>query len=128
MAKFSIAMNPTFKVDVEIPRVGAAPVKVPFVFKVIGRKELGKIYDKWGEISTSMKGQLDDGEITSYEDLAGSDIELQVQQIKDITVGWGFEDKFDDESIYALCDTCVDAASAIVEAFQKGYSDNRSKN
>lgn len=128
MAKFAIAMNPTFKADVDIPRVGGAPVRVPFTFKVIGRKELGKIYDHWGEISTAMKGRLEDGEIESYETLASSDIELQVQQIKDIVVGWGFEDKFDDESIYALCDTCVDAAAAIVEAFQKGYSDNRSKN
>ena len=45
MAKISIQQNPTFKVDVEIPRIGDKVVKVPFVFAYLNRDELAEFAD-----------------------------------------------------------------------------------
>ena len=42
MAKFKIAQNPTFKADVEIPRVGGEFIKVPFEFKYRAARRLSK--------------------------------------------------------------------------------------
>ncbi|MNQ89592.1 hypothetical protein D3C85_1049040 [compost metagenome] len=125
MAKFKIAQNPTFSTDVSIPRVGGDPVEVKFTYRTLGRKQLAAVYDKW---SDSAKGlSLDDPELT-FARLTNADLDLQVQQIKDIVVGWGFEDEFNDESIAALCDTCTQAAQTIVEAYRLAYAENRSKN
>lgn len=125
MAKFKIAQNPTFKATVAIPRVGGEPIDVDFTFRSLGRKQLAAVYDRW---SDSAKGfALDDADIT-FASLAEADLDLQVQQIKDIVVSWGFEDEFNEESIYALCDTCTQAAQAIVEAYRLAYAENRSKN
>ena len=49
MAKFKIQQNPTFKVTVEIPRVGAEPDKVPFEFKYRDRKALAALFLSWQE-------------------------------------------------------------------------------
>ena len=125
MAKFQIAQNPTFTTNVSIPRVGSDPIEVPFTYRVIGRKQLAALYDKWSDASKSFN--LDDDEIT-FGSLAEADTEIQRQQIKDIVMGWGFDDEFNDENILALCDTCTHAAQAIVEAYRKEYAESRSKN
>jgi hypothetical protein len=124
MAKFSIAQNPTFTADVEIPRVGGEPIKVKFTYRVLGRKELASIYDKWSDTAKSMMEMED----ITLSQLADADIDAQVQQIKDIVVSWGFDDEYNDDSVYALCDTCVGAAQAIVEAYRVAYAESRSKN
>ena len=124
MAKFKIAQNPTFTSEVSIPRVGGDPIEVKFTFRVVDRTELALIYDKWRDATKDML-ELDS---PSYAQLAEADITTQVQQIKDIVVGWGFEDEFNDESIRALCNTCTGAASVIVERYNAAYSENRSKN
>lgn len=125
MAKFQIAQNPTFTTNVSIPRVGTDPIEVPFTYRVIGRKQLAALYDKWSDASKSFN--LDDDEIT-FGSLAEADTEIQRQQVKDIVIGWGFDDEFNDENILALCDTCTHAAQAIVEAYRKEYAESRSKN
>lgn len=125
MAKFKIAQNPTFTADVAIPRIGAEPIDVKFTFRVLSRKELAAMYDKWHD--TAKAFAVDDEEIT-FADLAETDIENQVKQVKDIVVGWGFEDEFNDDSIFALCDTSPHAARVIVEAYRKEYAEVRSKN
>lgn len=125
MAKFKIAQNPTFKATVAIPRVGGESIDVDFVFRSLGRKQLGAVYDKWSETANGFA--LDDDELT-FVKLAEADTELQRQQIKDIVVSWGFEDEFNDENIIALCDTCTQAAQAIVEAYRLAYAENRTKN
>lgn len=124
MAKFKIAMNPTFSTDVSIPRPGADPIEVKFTFRVLGRKELAAMYDKWSETS---KRVLEAEEFT-FTSLADADIEAQLEQVKDIVVGWGFEDEYNDESILALLDTCTQAATAIVEAYRVAYAESRTKN
>lgn len=125
MAKFQIAQNPTFTTNVSIPRVGSDPIEVPFTYRVIGRKQLAALYDKWSDASKAFN--LEDDEIT-FGSLAEADTEIQRQQIKDIVMSWGFDDEFNDENILALCDTCTHAAQAIVEAYRKEYAESRSKN
>lgn len=125
MAKFKIAQNPTFTTDVSIPRVGGDPIEVKFTYRVLSRKQLAAMYDKWSDAARSF--DLDDENLT-FSTLAEADIESQLLQIKDIVIGWGFEDEFNDESIIALCDTCTQAAQAIVEAYRLAYVENRTKN
>jgi len=124
MAKFKIAQNPTFSTDVSIPRVGADPIEVKFTYRILGRKELAAMYDKWSENAQRLLG---DEEFT-FSSLAEADIEVQVQQIQDIVMSWGFDDEYNAESVYALCDTCTQAAQAIVEAYRTAYAENRTKN
>ena len=124
MAKFKIAMNPTFSTDVSIPRIGGDPIEVKFTYRVLGRKELAAMYDKWSDNAQSLLG---DEEFT-FSSLAEADVELQVQQVQDVVVGWGFDDEFNADSIRALCDTSTHAAQAIVEAYRLAYAENRSKN
>lgn len=125
MAKFKIAQNPTFSTDVSIPRVGADPIEVKFTYRVLSRKQLAAMYDKWSDAARSF--EIDDENLT-FSSLAEADIESQLLQIKDIVIGWGFEDEFNDENILALCDTCTQAAQVIVEAYRVAYAENRTKN
>lgn len=126
MAKFKIAQNPTFTLDVGIPRIGGEPIDVKFTYRILGRKQLAALYDKWSDSAKASNG-LDEAEIT-FQSLADADIESQVQQIKDIVVSWGFDDEFNDENIMALCDTSPHAASVVVEAYHQAYAELRSKN
>lgn len=125
MAKFKIAQNPTFSTDVSIPRIGSDPIEVKFTYRVLSRKELAAMYDRWSDAAKSF--DLDSEDIT-FSSLADADIESQLQQVKDIVIGWGFEDEFNDENILALCDTCTQAAQVIVEAYRTAYVENRTKN
>ena len=50
---FKIASPATFKSKVSIPRVGGEPLDVDFTFKVMGRKELAKLYSAWSTSRTS---------------------------------------------------------------------------
>jgi hypothetical protein len=125
MAKFQIAQNPTFTADVSIPRIGGDPIDVKFTYRILSRKQLAAMYDKWSDAARSFDL---DAETITFSSLAEADIESQRQQIKDIVIGWGFEDEFNDENIDALCDTCTQAAQAIVEAYRKEYAEARLKN
>lgn len=125
MAKFKIAQNPTFTIDVSIPRLGGDPIEVKFTYRALGRKQLAALYDKWSDASKASR--LDDDEVT-FSLLAEADMETQVQQIKDVVVGWGFDDEFNEESIIALCDTSAHAAQAVIEAYHLAYAEQRTKN
>lgn len=126
MAKFKIAQNPTFTIDVEIPRIGGDPITVPITYLTQSRKQLAAMYDKWSD--TAKAKSLDDNEELTFTLLADSDMDSQKQQVKDIVVKWGFEDEFNDENILALCNTCTYAATAIVEAYHQAYAEQRTKN
>lgn len=120
-SKFKIEQNPTFKADVTIPRVGGDPLVVPFTFKVLTRSELAGLYDKWSEAAK----ELGEMETNKFAEMAEGDIKLQMQRIKDTVVGWGFDEKFDDENIRALVETSVHAGEAVLEAYQQAYSEVR---
>lgn len=121
MARFKIATNPTFKADVDVPRIGGDPLKVPFTFKVLTRSELAGLYDKWSE---SVK-EMAEMEATNFTAMAEADIKLQMERIKDIVISWGFDEEFNDENIRALVETSVQAGEAVLEAYQAAYSEIR---
>lgn len=121
MASFKIAQNATFKAEVEIPRVGLDPVKVEFEFKYRDRKELSKYYDKWNkERDALIQESIKDG--STWEEATAGQIALEAGQLKDIVVGWSFEEAFTEEAITELVTTCVGAPAAVIDAYQAAYA------
>lgn len=126
MAKsFKIASPTTFKSKVSIPRVGGEPLEVGFTFKVMGRKELAKLYSAWGKEYKELF-EKHEGEIT--EQYAIEEVALQVKQIKEIVVAWDFDDEFNDENLEELVDTVVSVTDAITSTYNDGYSKARRGN
>ena len=99
MAKIKIAQNPTFKAPVLIPIVGDEPEQIEFTFKYRDREELAALFDAWNLKRREIRETL--GETPTLSEIVAADTEQQVQQIKDLVLGWGFDDKFDDQSIKA---------------------------
>lgn len=133
MAKsFKIKMNPTFKSAVKIPRIGGEPLDVTFEFKALDRVSLAKTFDKWKSESIALmeeaaKRELD-GEGFTLVEWTDREIPLQVKQIKDIVVGWGFDDEFSDENIEELLTTSVSVTEAILEVYNDAYTRARQGN
>lgn len=121
MASFKIAQNATFKTEVEIPRVGLDPVKVEFEFKYRDRKELSAMFDKWNAARDAMASEAAN-EGATWEETTSAEIKLQASQIKDIVVGWAFDDEFSDAAIVDLVTTCVGAPAAVIDAYQASYA------
>ncbi|WP_339495799.1 phage tail assembly chaperone [Pseudomonas sp. RA_105y_Pfl2_P56] len=123
MAKFKIAQNPTFKADVDIPRVGGTTIKVPFEFKYRDRKELAKLFAGWQESAKEDQERFKSkGDDLTLIEITDSHVERQVEQVTQLVTGWGFEDKLSPESIRALVETSAGAGDAIVDAYQKAFS------
>lgn len=129
---FKVQLNPTFKAAVKIPRVGGEPLPVTFEFKVLDRRALAKVFDKWKAENIALieesKAAAETGDEFTLETWADREIELQVSQIKDITVGWGFSDEFNDENIEALVSTSVSVTDVILEQYNEAYTKARSGN
>lgn len=128
MAKtFKIAHNPTFQATVSIPRVGGDALEVPFTFKVKNRKELAKMFDTWTKQQVAMlkQGKEEEWDIERWAD---EEIALQVQQVKDVVVGWKFDDEFNDENIEALVTTAISVTEAITNCYNEAYTKARSGN
>lgn len=126
MAKFKIAQNPTFKADVEIPRVGGELIKVPFEFKYRDRKALAALFLSWQEALKVDEARFKDmgAELTIVE-LTEADIERQIAQVEALVSGWGFDDKLTPESIRALVETSAGAGEAIVRTYQEAFDPAR---
>lgn len=123
MAKFKIAQNPTFKADVDIPRVGGTTIKVPFEFKYRDRKELAMLFAGWQESAKQDQERFKaKGDDLTLIEITDSHVERQVEQVTQLVTGWGFEDKLSPESIRALVETSAGAGDAIVDAYQKAFS------
>ncbi len=123
MAKIRIAQNPTFKAFVSIPIVGGEPEKIEFTFKYRDRPGLAALFDEWNLKRDEDRASL--GESPTLSEIVAADTEQQSQQIKDLVVGWGFDDKFDDKSIRALVTSCQGAAEAVVNAYQSAFNQAR---
>lgn len=123
MAKIRIAQNPTFKALVSIPIVGGEPEKIEFTFKYRDRLGLAALFDEWNLKRDESRTAL--GESPTLSEIVAADTEQQSQQIKDLVVGWGFDDKFDDKSIRALVTSCQGAAEAVVNAYQSAFNQTR---
>ncbi|AZF05612.1 phage tail assembly chaperone [Pseudomonas sp. R5-89-07] len=126
MAKFKIAQAPTFLGAVMIPVVGQEPVKVEFTFKYRNRIELAALFDEWNQ--RRKDGHERFGEKPTVSEIIAVDTENQMQQIKDLVVGWEFDDKFDDESIKALVTSCHGTTEAVVDAYQAAFAKARTGN
>ena len=126
MAKFKIAQNPTFKADVEIPRVGGQVIKVPFEFKYRDRKALAALFLSWQETLKADEARFKEmGAELTIVDLTEAGIERQVDQVEALVAGWGFDDKLSQVSIRALVETSAGAAEAIVKAYQQAFDTSR---
>ncbi|NWB20078.1 phage tail assembly chaperone [Pseudomonas sp. D4002] len=123
MAKIRIAQNPTFKALVSIPIVGGEPEKIEFTFKYRDRPGLAALFDEWNLKRDEARAAL--GESPTLSEIVAADTEQQSQQIKDLVVGWGFDDKFEDKSIRALVTSCQGAAEAVVNAYQSAFNQAR---
>lgn len=133
MAKsFKVQMNQTFKAPVKIPRVGGDPLNVTFEFKVMTRKGLARMFDEWKkegqELIARAEKAEDGGNGYTLADWAEHEIEMQVKQIKDIVVGWGFTDEFNDENIEELIESSVSVTDAIIEQYNEAYTRARQGN
>ncbi|WP_444756570.1 phage tail assembly chaperone [Pseudomonas sp. A014] len=124
MPKIKIAQNPTFTAEVKIPRVGAEPVSVPFTFRYLDRNALAKLYDGWNQAAEASAEKARDESLT-LEQFTAAQVQHQAEQIKAVTVGWGFDDKFTDEAILDLVATCVGAPQAVLSAYQEAYNPAR---
>ncbi|MFJ7312953.1 phage tail assembly chaperone [Pseudomonas sp. NPDC098747] len=123
MAKFKIAQNPTFKADVDIPRVGGTTIKVPFEFKYRDRKELAVLFAGWQESAKEDQERFKaKGDELTLIEITDSHVERQIEQVTQLVTGWGFDDKLGAESIRALVETSAGAGDAIVDAYQKAFS------
>ncbi|MGS0546527.1 phage tail assembly chaperone [Pseudomonas fluorescens] len=123
MAKFKIAQNPTFKAVVDIPRVGGTVIQVPFEFKYRDRKELAKLFAGWQEsVKEDQERFKAKGDELTLIEITDSHVERQIEQVTQLVTGWGFDDKFNAESIRALVETSAGAGDAIVDAYQKAFS------
>ncbi len=126
MAKFKIAQNPTFKADVEIPRVGGQVIKVPFEFKYRDRKALAALFLSWQETLKADEARFKEmGAELTIVDLTEAGIERQVDQVEALVAGWGFDDKLSQVSIRALVETSPGAGDAIVKAYQQAFDPAR---
>ncbi|MDT9673846.1 hypothetical protein F6R97_04150 [Pseudomonas sp. JV414] len=124
MAKFSIAPKPTFTVDVAIPQVGGKPAMVPFTFKYRDRTALAELFDTWKEKAEALAERFKDTQPTLTE-ITAAEVEQGVEQIKDLVVSWGFNDKLNDESITALVKSCIGVSDAVVKAYSEAFGKAR---
>jgi hypothetical protein len=92
MTKLKLAVEPTFKGIVQIPRAGDVPVPVEFIFKHRTKDDLKKWIDK-------RKGTDD---TTSFLDMC---------------VGWELEDKFDKQHVELLLQNYAGAGLACFKAY-----------
>lgn len=127
MAKsFKIQINPTFKSAVKIPRIGGEPLDVTFEYRALDRVSLAKVFDKWKAANVELmeeaaQRELDGNGFTLVE-WTDREIPLQVAQVKDIVVGWGFSDEFNDENIEELVKTGVAVTDVILETYNEAYT------
>ena len=123
MAKIRIAQKATFNAPVLIPIVGSAPEKVEFTFKYRDRVELAALFDEWNEKKDKARAAL--GDKPSWSEIVAVDAEQQTQQIKDLVVGWAFDDEYNDDNIVAFVKSCQGAAESVVKAYEGAYSQAR---
>lgn len=122
--KFQIAQNPTFKEKVKIPRVGGEPLEVEFEYKYLTRKQLAALQDEWQAETKKMVNKWTEAEESEYslEEMAEDEIQYNVKQLKDIVVGWSFDDQFNDENIRALVEATLHTTDAVVRGYHEAYS------
>ena len=122
MAKFKLIQNPTFKADVMLPTVGGESVKVGFEFKYRDRAELATLYAGWGERHKALGEKSEEAGLEKFTAML---IDLQVEQLKAIVVGWDVDEDFTDENLRILVSSISATPSAVLAAYSEAYSKAR---
>ena len=91
MAKFKLIQKPTFKAPVMIQRAGYSAEKVEFEFKYLDRTALAELYTAWNERHDELSKQVGDMDLNAF---TAAQIDLQVDQLLAVVVGWDIEEKF----------------------------------
>ena len=126
MAKFKIAQNPTFKVDVEIPRIGGDPDKVPFEFKYRDRKALAALFLSWQEAFKADEARFKEmGADLTIVVITDASIDRQIEQVEALVAGWGFDAKLSKDSIRALVESTAGVGDAIIKTYQQAFDPAR---
>lgn len=126
MAKISIKQNPTFKIDVEIPRLGDKAIKVPFVFNYRDRDQLSELADGNIQHGKDVRELIE--KETSIRDITGKTEDYQVKQLQLIVKEWGFDDELNEENLRALVRSYAPVPDAIIAAYQNAYHKAREGN
>lgn len=129
MAQFKLSVNPTFQQEISLPVVGSDPMVIKFTFKYFTRKELAAIFDKWAVQSQEYIAKItkiseESGSLTNV-DWIEDEVDLQVKQLKDIVVGWSFDEELNDENLAKLCDLLPGAPDKIVSEYREAYTKTR---
>ncbi|MDV7209903.1 phage tail assembly chaperone [Azotobacter beijerinckii] len=121
MTKLKIAENPTFTAEVEIPRVGGDPIKVPFTFRYRDRAALAELFDRWQAENKARYEAVGDG--STLTDITAAEVKQQVAQLAEIVEAWGFDDPLNEDSLRALVLTSIGAGTAVLDAYGAAYRD-----
>ncbi|KFE50147.1 phage tail assembly chaperone [Pseudomonas syringae] len=127
MAKISFQQNPTFKVDVEIPRVGGSAVKVPFTFNYLNRDQLAEFTDAEIQYSKEISDLIKD-EQPSVKEVSAKAEEFQFDQLKKAINSWGFSEDLTDDNLRAVIRSAVAVPIAILDAYKGAYNKAREGN
>ena len=61
----------------------------------------------------------------SLKEFTAAQIDLQVDQIKAVVVGWGFEEEFTEQNIRVLVSSIVSTPTAVLQAYAEAFSQAR---
>ncbi|MEB3843536.1 phage tail assembly chaperone [Pseudomonas guariconensis] len=126
MAKISILQNPTFKADVEIPRVGDKPVKVQFVFNYLDRDKLADFTDAGLSSSKEVRELLEKD--PTVREVTAKIRDHQIEQLQTIIASWGFEEELNESNLRALVGSAASVPEAILIAYHGAYKAAREGN
>lgn len=122
MAKFTLIQKPTFHAAVMVPQVGGDPVQVGFEFKYLDRTALADLYADWGERHKALGLKVEEMDLKSF---TAAQIDLQVDQVKAVVVGWEFDEELNDENIRILVSSIVSVPSAVLAAYSEAFNQSR---
>lgn len=122
MAKFTLIQKPTFHATVMVPQVGGDPVQVGFDFKYLDRTALADLYAEWGERHKTLGLKVEEMDLKSF---TAAQIDLQVDQVKAVVVGWEFDEELNDENIRILVSSIVSVPSAVLAAYSEAFNQSR---
>lgn len=122
MAKFTLIQNPTFKAGVMLPVIGGEPQSVEFEFKYRDRTELADLYAEWSERHKTLELKAAEVGLKQFTALL---IDLQVEQLKAIVVGWDVDEEFTDENLRILVKSINATPRAVLEAYSDAYAKAR---
>ncbi|UXY55391.1 phage tail assembly chaperone [Pseudomonas tohonis] len=124
MAKYSISQEPTFTLDVSIPRIGGEPILVPFTFHFLDRDKFAAYVDRKEAERREVFGLIKDTEATVAE-VAKRSAAFQLKELKLVVKDWGFDEPYNAKNLAALVGGLAAVPDAVLAAFESGYAPAR---